>query len=201
MRRHVVEILVRGRNCQVSKRLRSLAEEKVSKITRFARDVERVEVDFSEVHHRHEGAATECEITAHLKRHFVKAHVQAPEPEEALDLAVDKVEHQVSKIKERRVSRSHPRHRGQRGRDSSNGAGDPSAFEQDVDDEEASDGPSDGIVKTKRFTVKPMTTEEAVLQMELLGHAFFLFTNAEDGHAAVLYRRRDGALGLIEAVG
>ena len=56
-------------------------------------------------------------------------------------------------------------------------------------------------MKTKRFTTKPMDLEEAALQMDLLGHAFFLFTNTETGHAAVLYRRRDGALGLIETTG
>jgi ribosome hibernation promoting factor len=114
---------------------------------------------------------------------------------------IDKVEHQVSKIKERRVARSHPRHRNSRARNGDNGSG--SLPELDLADEvdEESSGPDAGIVKTKRFTVKPMGPEEAALQMELLGHDFFLFTNAENGHAAVLYRRRDGALGLIEAVG
>jgi putative sigma-54 modulation protein len=57
------------------------------------------------------------------------------------------------------------------------------------------------LVKTKQFSVKPMDAEEAALQMELLGHDFFLFTNAETGSASVIYRRRDGRLGLIEATG
>ena len=57
------------------------------------------------------------------------------------------------------------------------------------------------IVKTKQFAVKPMPPEEAALQMELLGHDFFLFRNTESDNAAVLYRRRDGALGLIEVTG
>ena len=56
-------------------------------------------------------------------------------------------------------------------------------------------------MKTKRFAAKPMDPEEAALQMELLGHDFFLFTNTETGNAAVLYRRRDGQLGLIETSG
>lgn len=56
-------------------------------------------------------------------------------------------------------------------------------------------------MKTKQFSVKPMDLEEAALQMELLGHDFFLFTNADSGLAAVIYRRRDGQLGLIEASG
>ena len=57
------------------------------------------------------------------------------------------------------------------------------------------------IVKTKQFAVKPMDVEEAALQMELLDHDFFLFTSTETGRAAVLYRRRDGTLGMIEAAG
>jgi putative sigma-54 modulation protein len=56
------------------------------------------------------------------------------------------------------------------------------------------------IVKTKQFDAKPMDPEEAALQMELLGHAFFLFTNTETGHAALLYRRNDGNLGLIQTI-
>ena len=54
------------------------------------------------------------------------------------------------------------------------------------------------IVKTKQFPVKPMTPEEAVLQLELVGHDFFVFRNAESGEVNVVYRRRDGAYGLIE---
>ena len=55
--------------------------------------------------------------------------------------------------------------------------------------------------RSKQFAVKPMDVEEAALQMELLGHDFFLFTSTETGRAAVLYRRRDGTLGMIEAAG
>jgi putative sigma-54 modulation protein len=74
------------------------------------------------------------------------------------------------------------------------------ASEDDTVDLDGAVAPSPSIVKTKRFAAKPMDPEEAALQMELLGHAFFLFTNTETGHAALLYRRRDGNLGLIETV-
>jgi putative sigma-54 modulation protein len=68
-------------------------------------------------------------------------------------------------------------------------------------DELAHDDNGPVIVKTKQFAVKPMHPAEAALQMELLGHDFFLFRNSESESAAVLYRRRDGALGLIEVTG
>jgi putative sigma-54 modulation protein len=138
-----------------------------------------------------------CDVIVHLKRNFVKAHAAASEPATALDLVIDKVEHQVARIKEKRVTRSHAgrRHRG------ATGTGEVLAPEAAPDGDNEDDLPADRIVKTKRFTMKPMGPEEAALQMELLGHDFFLFTNAENGHAAVIYRRRDGNLGLIETSG
>ena len=124
----------------------------------------------------------------------MKAHACAPEPEAALDLAVDKVGHQVARIKDKRVSRSHPRRgNGARGGTPSSR---PTASPTSVDD-----GDDARIVKTKQFTAKPMAPGEAALQLELLGHDFYLFTNSETGRAAVLYRRHDGDLGLIETTG
>jgi putative sigma-54 modulation protein len=191
-----MDIVVRGKNRSVPQRLRATTREKVSKIARFTHDAGRVEVDFSEVHTARIGARQLCEITVHLKRRFLKAHAAAAEPEAALDLAIDKVEHQVARVKDKRVSRSHPRR--QNGF-VANGA----VAVDDTDDAEDLDGESPTsprIVKTKRFAAKPMDPEEAALQMEMLGHSFFLFTNTETGHAALLYRRNDGNLGLIETV-
>jgi putative sigma-54 modulation protein len=199
-----MDIVVRGKNRPVSSRLDAAAREKVSRIAKFTHDAGRVEVDFAEQQHRRVAESQLCEITVHLKKHFVKAHACAPEPEAALDLAVDKIGHQVARIKEKRVSRSHPRKR-----NGANGNGTPTngAFadgdgdadgELEDDDDDASDA---RIVRTKRFTAKPMDPGEAALQLQLLGHDFYLFTNSETGRAAVLYRRHDGDLGLIETTG
>jgi putative sigma-54 modulation protein len=133
----------------------------------------------------------------------VNAHACAPEPEAALDLAVDKIGQRVSRIKEKRVSRSHPRRRNGASGNGTNGNG---AYADESElgglEEGADDDESDArIVKTKRFTAKPMDPGEAALQLDLLGHDFYLFTNSETGRAAVLYRRRDGDLGLIETTG
>ncbi|HEY3672483.1 MAG TPA: ribosome-associated translation inhibitor RaiA [Acidimicrobiia bacterium] len=202
-----MDIVVRGKNRPVSSRLDAVAREKVSRIAKFTHDAGRVEVDFAEQQHRRASESQLCEITVHLKKHFVKAHACAPEPEAALDLAVDKVGHQVARIKEKRVSRSHPRHRNGNGNGSAaNGAfvdvdldegGDDFDFDELGDDDSA----DARIVKTKRFTAKPMDPGEAALQLQLLGHDFYLFTNSETGRAAVLYRRHDGDLGLIETTG
>ena len=192
-----MDIVVRGKNRPVSSRLDAAAREKVSRIAKFTHDAGRVEVDFAEQQHRRVAESQLCEITVHLKKHFVKAHACAPEPEAALDLAVDKIGHQVARIKEKRVSRSHPR---KRNGTNGNGSATNGAFADGEleDDDDASDA---RIVRTKRFTAKPMDPGEAALQLQLLGHDFYLFTNSETGRAAVLYRRHDGDLGLIETTG
>jgi putative sigma-54 modulation protein len=191
-----MDIVVRGKNRPVSSRLDAAAREKVSRIAKFTHDAGRVEVDFVERRHRHTAESQWCEITVHLKKHFVKAHACAPEPEAALDLAVDKIGHQVARIKEKRVSRSHPRRRDGSGNGAdTDGSGDGLGLDDDADAVDAR------IVKTKRFTAKPMDPSEAALQLQLLGHDFYLFTNSETSRAAVLYRRDDGDLGLIETTG
>jgi len=194
-----MDIVVRGKNRPVSTRLDAVAREKVARIAKFTHDAGRVEVDFAEQQHRRVAESQLCEITVHLKRHFVKAHASAPEAEAALDLAVDKVGHQVARIKDKRVSRSHPRRR-TNGNGNGNGNG-AAASEADFDLADEGDDTDARIVKTKRFAAKPMDPEEAALQMDLLGHDFFLFTNTESGNAAVLYRRHDGHFGLIETSG
>jgi putative sigma-54 modulation protein len=188
-----MDVEVRGKNRPVPAWLKALAHEKVARIARFTHDAGRVEVDFCEFANRRVADRQQCEITVHLKRHFVKAHASAAEPEAALDLVLDKVEHQVARIKDKRVTRTHARGNG------SNGNGHAPAVGADataLTDDDAEPGPR--IVKRKRFAAKPMDPEEAALQMELLGHAFFLFTNTENGRAALLYHRHDGDLGLIE---
>jgi putative sigma-54 modulation protein len=195
-----MDIVVRGKNVDVPPRLRKLAREKVRKISKFTHDAGRVEVDFSELRNRRVSDNQVCEVIVHLKRNFVKAHAAASEPAAALDLVLAKVEHQVARIKEKRVSRTHAPRRSR----AASGDGDvlsAPAGNIEVDEDDDDDGILNRIVKTKRLTMKPMGPEEAALQMELLGHDFFLFTNAENGHAAVLYRRRDGNLGLIETTG
>jgi putative sigma-54 modulation protein len=195
-----MDIVVRGKNVDVPPRLRKLAREKVRKISKFTHDAGRVEVEFSELRNRRVSDNQVCDVIVHLKGNFVKAHAAASEPAAALDLVLDKVEHQVARIKEKRVTRTHAPRRNRAAAGDADVLSAP-AGNVEVDEDDDDDGILNRIVKTKRLTMKPMGPEEAALQMELLGHDFFLFTNAENGHAAVLYRRRDGNLGLIETTG
>jgi ribosomal subunit interface protein len=205
-----VDVVVFGKHVEVDAALRVVTLEKIDRITKFASDVRRVDVDYGLHQTRRAGDSCTCEILVHLKNHLVKGTASAVEHVMALDLALEKVEHQMRRLHERRIQR------GRRARPnrvptdgSTNGLGAVDEITEtgldDADLEGATVDGTDGagpiIVKTKQFAVKPMRPEEAALQMELLGHDFFLFRNVESNNAAALYRRRDGALGLIEVTG
>jgi putative sigma-54 modulation protein len=192
-----MDVIVFGKHVEVDPALRAMTLEKLERLGKFAIDVRRIDVDYGLHQTRRAGDACTCEILVHLKHHLVKGTAAAAEHAMALDLALEKVEHQMRRLHERRVRRGN-RARGRDAREpSTNGRGEP----DDLDELEETDDTGPAIVKTKQFTVKPMNPEEAALQMELLGHDFFLFRNTESDNAAVLYRRRDGALGLIEVTG
>ena len=188
-----MDVVIRGKNVKVSKSLRTAAEEHLAKLDRYANGFARAEVDFSEERNPRIPDSQKCEVLVHVKGHLLKAHASAPEPFAALYAVCDKVEHQVKRLKDKRVARTHPKRvRTQR-------VELPPPF--DDEDEDTQEPRTARIVKTKEFTIKPMTAEEAVLQMDLLGHDFFLFTSSETGRAAVIYRRNDGNFGLIETAG
>jgi putative sigma-54 modulation protein len=196
-----MDTLVNARHAEITPALRDATKKKVAHLERFASDVRLVEVEFSDMESRRSADAHTCEILIHLKGQLVKGVASASEQSVALDLAIEKVTHQMRRLHERRsVGRHGGPHRASRGAATLNGhlAADADAalvtLPADEDDELF-------IVRTKQFETQPMDTEAAALQMELLGHDFFLFTSSESGRASVVYRRRDGRLGLIEATG
>jgi putative sigma-54 modulation protein len=188
-----VDVVVFGKHVEIEPALRAVTLEKLERIGKFANDTRRIDVDYGMHQTRRAGDSCTCEILVHLTHHLVKGTASAAEHVMALDLALEKVEHQMRRLHERRVRRGN-RSRGRDARGATDGADD------GVDGLDG-DGGGPAIVKSKQFAVKPMHPEEAALQMELLGHDFFLFRNTESDNAAVLYRRRDGALGLIEVTG
>jgi len=185
-----MDVVIRGKNVKVSESLREAATEHLAKLDRFANGFARAEVDFSQERNPRIAENQKCEVLVHVKGHLLKAHASATEPFAALYAVCDKVEHQVKRLKDKRVARTHPRRiRSER-------------VELPVEeDEEQEESLPARIVKTKEFMIKPMTSEEALLQMDLLGHDFFLFTNSDNGRPSVIYRRNDGNFGLIEAAG
>lgn len=187
-----MDIAIRAHNVDVPEDLRTMVLSKIGRLDRFLEGMERAEVRFHEERNPRISDKEVCEVTVVGHGHVVRARAAASDKLVALDRVLDKLEHRMEKLKGRLVSRSHPRHHPSppgRGRDAS-----APPIGPDVDPD------ADGrIVKVKSFAIKPMTPEEGALQMEMLSHDFFFFTNAETGRAAVVYRRNDGHIGLIDS--
>ncbi len=181
-----MEITVSSRHTEVSERLRESTIDKIGKLGRFLEGMDRAEVHFSEEHTRRATDKEVCEVTLVGHGHRVRCKVAAPDGFAAVDLAVEKLEHQLHKLKTKLLKRTHANGKQRNG----NGVA--------VAEGEETDSGRPRIVKTKAFQIKPMTPEEAILQMDLMSHDFFFFTNADTERAAVVYRRDDGDVGLID---
>ena len=181
-----MDIVVSSRHVEVSPSLRAAAIEKIGRLERYLEDMDRAEVHFSAEHNPRIEQREICEVTISGPGHVVRAKVAAADQFAAIDAAVAKLEHQLHKLKTRLVAR-------QQGKLHTSA---PAAARSGTDGDELGGEPR--LVKTKRFAVKPMTVDEAILQMDLLGHSFFFFENADTAAAAVVYRRGDGDIGMIE---
>ena len=179
-----MQVQVHGKRMRVNSELAELTAEKVAAAGRIFGESALVDVEFTEQHNpRRSEERFRVEIMTRVSGHDVRVEAAAAEPRTAMDLAHDKFERQLRKLKERLV---------ERGRKGSH-----KALNQQAEPTEES-GKDEEIVRVKQFAIKPMMPEEAVLQMEMLGHNFFFFLNGENDRYGVLYRRRDGSLGLIE---
>lgn len=187
-----MDVIVRGRNTEVTEAVKATAREKVAKLSRLLDGWENAEIHFSEERNPRISDKEVCEITLRGHGHVVRAKAASPDALTALDRVVAKLEHQIAKLKTRMTNRTHPRHGSVDSRTDR-----PAQAERDQDQSDEEPG-TDRIVKVKRFEIKPMTPEEAALQLDMLGHNFYFFTNADSGTAAVVYRRNDGDVGLIE---
>lgn len=196
-----MEITVSARHTEVSEALRQAAVEKIDRLSRFLEGMERAEVHFTEQATKRAAEKELCEVTLEGHGHHVRCKVAAPDGFAAIDAAVEKLEHQLHKLKTKLKRRTHG------GRRTNGTHAAPTELSTDLlvdtlvesdghDGAEADAGPR--IVKTKQHDLKPMTPEEAMLRLDLVEHDFYFFTNAETGRAAVLYRRVDGDLGLID---
>jgi putative sigma-54 modulation protein len=194
-----VQVTVSRRHTEVPESLRVMAEEKIGRLGRFLDGLDHAEVHFWE--HKNPRIADKevCEVTIEGHGHHVRCKVQAPDGYQAIDKAYEKLEHQLHKLKTKLSRRQQGRPKAHKKVDA---LGAVAIVEPDVIDEavEADDefdvGPK--IVKSKRFAIHPMSADEAAERMELIGHGFFFFTNVDTSRSAVVYRRDDGNVGLID---
>jgi putative sigma-54 modulation protein len=186
-----MQVVVKGKHIEVTPGLRSHAEERTAKLERYLDRIQTVEFILS------------CQknwqtVEVHLLSDFgfLRAQERSLDMYESIDLVVKKLEKQLRRFKER--LKEHPHHSrdvtqtvaARAAADMANEAGLP---DTDPEEEEAPK-----IVRRKQYMLKPVSPEEAADQMELVGHDFYVFLNAETEQVSVIYRRNDGHYGLIQ---
>lgn len=172
-----MRIVVSGKNMDVTNALRERVEKKLSKFDRFFGPNAEAHATLSVEKNRHI-----IEVMIPFHGSLIRGEEATEDMYTSIDNVVEKIEKQMSKQK----TRLERKHKAQ--------GIDFAAWDEDFTDE----APEEKIVKTKKFAYKPMPAEEAVLQMELLGHSFFVFENADTEEVNVVYKRKDGHYGIIE---
>lgn len=172
-----MKYIITGRGITVTEGLRAATIEKISKIEHyFSQDTEAyitlsVEKDRQKI-----------EVTIPVKGNIIRAEQVSTDMYVSIDLVEETLERQLKRYKTKLIERKQ-------------NAG---SFTAAYEEEDFEDTDSIRIVRTKKFGVKPMDPEEACLQMELLGHSFYVFSNSETEEVNVVYKRKDGSYGLIE---
>ncbi|WP_124065217.1 ribosome-associated translation inhibitor RaiA [Clostridium sp. E02] len=168
---------ITGRNIEVTTGLKQAIEEKLGKLERFFAPATEATVRLSvqkEIH--------KIEVTIPVKGHIIRAEESSTDMYVSIDLVEEILERQLKKYKNKLIDKKQ----------------NALSFSQAFMDTETTIDDQVEIVKTKKFAVKPMDTEEACIQMELLGHSFFVFLNADSDEVNVVYKRKGGSYGLIE---
>ena len=163
---------ISGKNIEVTEGLKEAVYEKLGKLDKYFTDETEVQVTFSVEKERQK-----IEVTIPVKGSVIRAEQVSDDMYVSIDLVEEVIERQVNRYKKKLVDQQQ------------NAA----YFQKDfMDDEEIR------IIRSKKFAVKPMDAEEACIQMELLGHNFFVFRNAETDEVNVVYKRKGNTYGLIE---
>ena len=179
-----MELIIKGKNVEVTDRLREYVEQKIGKLDRYLPSISEAWVELSSEETKAAQDRQVCQVTVRSNGTILRAEERSDDIFSAIDTVLDKMYRQIARYKGKRKNRWR-------------GAGPtveplPIAMEEEVEEEARS------IVRVKRFPMTPMNLEEAVEQMELLGHDFFVFFNGEEGRINVLYRRKGGNYGLLQ---
>lgn len=196
-----MDIVVKGRRAEVSERFRQHATDKLAKVERLDHRIFRLEVEVCAEHNpRLSSVKDRVEVTCLSKGPVIRAEAASTDPYVALDLALDKLEARLRRAADKRRV-----HHGLRTPESihsplahANGTAvattDQTSADADVADEEEAGGV---VVREKTFEGDPMSLDDALFQMELVGHDFFLFEDSDTGLPSVVYRRKGYDYGVI----
>ena len=177
-----MRITINAKNMTVSDAMEERIQKKLNKLDRYFRDEADVQVKLSQ----ERGARNIAEITLVIDGVMLRAEEITSDMYQSVDRAADKIIRQIRRHRTKLEKKA-----------------DPAALEAFIADEEpvpAWEDTPDELVRVKRFQVKPMAVEDAIAQMDMLGHSFFVFVNADTNITSVVYRRSDGTVGMIEPI-
>lgn len=172
-----MRFIISGKNIDVTEGLRTAVQDKIGKLERYFTPDTEIQVTLSVEKDRQK-----IEVTIPVKGNIIRSEQVSNDMYVSIDLVEEIIERQLKKYKNRIVEKEQ-------------GAG---SFRQDFIDKDFSEDEEVKIIRTKRFGIKPMYPEDACVQMELLGHNFFVFRNAETDEVNVVYKRKGNTYGLIE---
>lgn len=184
----MLHVIVQGKHMQVTPALREYAEEKLGRIVRYFDQVHAAQVVLSVERHVGLGKAQVVEVTVHGDGVVLRGEEASSDMYASIDLVAEKLRKQIEKYRSKVIDRrriAESRKKTARIAASTRALRRPDTVEAQV-------------VRVKRFAMKPMTAEDAAMQMELLGHDFFVFRNAKTMEVNVVYRRAEGNYGVIE---
>ncbi len=172
-----MEILIRGNKVEITDSMKKYVKEKLSKLDKYLVDQKAKATVLVKVR----SYTQKVEVTIPLKTLILRAEEEQEDFYAAVDLIINKLERQIRKNKAKLESRNKSKSK-----------------EFNVDDLIPIED-NDKIVKTKKIDVKPMNSEEAMLQMELLGHDFYMYKDSDTNSICVIYKRKEGGYGIIES--
>lgn len=176
-----MELVIKGKNFPVTEAVRDYLQRRLSKLSRHLNDIGEAKVELAMESTRSQQDRHVVQVTLAHKGTILRAEERSPDVFTAIDRVAEALDRQVLRYKSKLYERG--------GRDT---------LRQGAEVASPAAEPERLVVKTKRFPVHPMSVAQAAEQMELLGHDFFLFYDAEDKEYRLLYRRDDGDYGLIQ---
>jgi putative sigma-54 modulation protein len=180
-----MELTIKGKNVEVTDRLRDYVDQKIGRLDRYLPSISEAWVELSVEGTKAAEDRQVCQVTIRSNGTILRAEERSDDMFTSIDTVLDKMYRQIARFKGKRKNRWRA-------------AG--MTFEPlplGIEEDEVEEG-EPRIVRSKRFSMAPMHPEEAVEQMELLGHSFFVFYNADEGDINVVYSRDDGDYGLLQ---
>lgn len=182
-----MDIEIKGRNIEVTEALKDYINKKLTRVSRFFKKISNMQVVLTTSNSKTSGVSQKVEVTVRIDGTIIRAQESSPDMYASIDSVVDKLERRIKTFKGKLIARNRIR------------VNELTEVPEEEKETQIEEGAlSERIVRRKRLSIAPMSVEEALLQMELLGHDFFIFINAETSEVNVVYSRKEGGYGLIE---